>query len=219
MTPLRIDIVSDVICPWCFIGARRLDEALRSLPEPVEAIVTYHPFQLDPGTPPEGVDLRERLRQKYGGDPEQMFGRVEAAAREAGIPLDYRKLRRTFSTLAAHTLLRHAAAKGTQKALSEALFSAYFLEGQDIGDKALLAGLAVLHGGFGAGEAERLMRDETELEATRTEAAAMSGQGITGVPFFVFNGKLALSGAQPLEVFRDAIAQATATPRLQSALE
>src|SRR5580658_347341 len=118
---LSIDIVSDVICPWCFIGARRLDQALASLTEPITAEVSFHPFLLDPKTPPEGADLRERLRAKYGVDPERMFARVEAAARESGIPLDFSKVRRTPSTVAAHTLLDAAYPKGTQHALAGAL--------------------------------------------------------------------------------------------------
>ena len=206
MTPLRIDVVSDVICPWCFIGARRLDQALKEQPE-IDATIVYRPYQLDPTTPPEGTDLRERLRKKYGADPEQMFGRVEAAARETGIPLDFAKVRRTFATLPAHTLLRHAIAKGTQPGLKESLFSAYFLEGRDLGNPAVLAEVAARHG-FSAEETARILGDSQELATTRDEAAALSAEGIQGVPYFIFGGRVAFSGAQPLEVFRSALQQA-----------
>jgi predicted DsbA family dithiol-disulfide isomerase len=208
MPALAIDLVSDVVCPWCFIGKRRLEQALSLTPE-VHATVTFRPFQLDPSTPPEGTDLRETLRRKYGGEPDAMFARVEAVAREAGIPLDFQKIRRSCNTLRAHTLLRHALAKGTQTALADALFDGYFLRGLDIGQVAVLTELAVKHG-FAADEAHALLTDQAELDTTRAEATALAGQGIRGVPFFILGGKLALSGAQPIEVFRGAIAQALA---------
>lgn len=203
MGVLAVDFVSDVICPWCFIGFTRLEQAL----EGQEADVTLRPFQLDPSTPPEGADLRERLRAKYGVDPEQMFGRVEAAAREAGIALDFAKVRRTPNTLKAHVLMGAAKAKGTQRALAKALFGAYFLTGEDIGDDAVLTKLATAHG-FTEEEAAAVLADERARAATQDEAAELSAQGIRGVPFTIFEQKLAVSGAQPLEVFQQAIARA-----------
>lgn len=206
MTHLHIDLISDVVCPWCFIGKRRLDQALATFPH-VTPVVTFRPFLLDPTTPPEGRDLRESLRRKYGGDPEKMFAGVEAAAREAGIPLDFSKVTRSVSTVGAHTLLRHAIGKGTQRALADALFAAYFLEGRDVGERAVLVELATRHG-FEADEALSLLGNPAELEQTWQEASGLAGQGIRGVPYFVLGGKLALSGAQPVDVFRGAIAQA-----------
>jgi predicted DsbA family dithiol-disulfide isomerase len=203
VTAIPIDVVSDVICPWCFIGTRRLDQALEALPG-VEATVAHRPFLLDPSTPAGGTDLRERLRAKYGVDPETMFPRAEAAARSSGIALDFSKVRRTPSTVAAHTLLRHAIAKGTQHALLRALFEAYFLEGRDIGDVGVLATLAAPHG-FDVDEASRIARDEGEQRETREEAAEAKAQGVTSVPFFVFDGRLAVNGAQSPEVLREAI--------------
>jgi predicted DsbA family dithiol-disulfide isomerase len=205
---LAIDIVSDVICPWCFIGVRRLDQALAS-PEPVEAQVTFHPFLLDPGIPAGGADLRERLRAKYGVDPDAMFGRVEAAARESGIPLDFSKVRRSHNTIAAHTLLRHALERGTQRALQGALFEAYFLGGEDIGDPAVLADIAARHG-QGRDDALRIATDPSELARTRSEASAAAASGITGVPFFVFGGRVSVGGAQSAEVLRGAMREAAA---------
>ena len=209
MKQLDIDIVSDVICPWCFIGSRRLEQALAPPPEGIEVGVTYRPFLLDPSTPKEGADLRERLRAKYGADPEKMFASVEAAARSSGIPLDFSKVRRTPSTIAAHTLLRHAIDKGTQAALARALFEGYFLEGRDIGDADVLAAIAGAHG-FEADEAIRLVRDEGELARTREEAGEAAASGVRGVPFFVLGGRLAVSGAQSVEVLRGAIGRAIA---------
>jgi predicted DsbA family dithiol-disulfide isomerase len=202
-----IDIVSDVICPWCFIGLQRLEAALAE--EGLkDAPITFHPFQLDPSTPMEGADLRERLAAKFGGDPSPMFARVEAAARESGIPLDFSKVRRTPNTLKAHTLIGRALEKGTQRRVARALFEAYFLEGKDIGSDAVLVDIAAAHG-FERAEAERLLTDDAALRETREEAAAMSRQGISGVPFTILGGKLAVSGAQPTDVFRDIIRRAT----------
>ncbi|MFT3770225.1 MAG: DsbA family oxidoreductase [Minicystis sp.] len=206
MPALSIDIVSDVVCPWCLIGVRRMEQALEAFPD-VEATITFHPFLLDPSTPAEGVDLRDRLRRKYGMDPEAMFARVEAAARESGIPLDFAKVRRSVATLRAHTLLRHAEDKGTQRALKKALLDAYFLEGRDVGDVDTLAEIAAAHG-FEPDEARALLRDEAELQETRAEAARVAEDGVTGVPFFVIGQRLAFSGAQPVETMKKAIQQA-----------
>lgn len=209
MRALTIDVVSDVMCPWCFIGARRLDEALAALPD-VQASVRHVPFLLDPSTPEGGADLRERLRAKYRMDPDRMFGQVEAAARSAGIPLDFSKVRRSYPTAAAHTLLRHAEPRGTQRALLRALYEGYFLAGDDVGSPERLAELASAHG-FTRDEALRLATDPAELAETRKEAAAVAAQGVTGVPFFIFDDRLAASGAQPAEVLRGAIERALAT--------
>jgi predicted DsbA family dithiol-disulfide isomerase len=205
MASLPITIVSDLVCPWCFIGTRRLDLALDSLPE-IQASIRYRPFLLDLGAPPEGTDLRASLRRKFG-DPEPMFRRVEAAARESGIPLDFAKVQRAPSTLAAHTLLRHAEARGTQRALAKALFAAYFLEGEDIGDPAVLARHGSSHG-FSEAEALGLVRDEAGRQITRVEAQKAAAEGVSGVPFFILGGRHGLSGAQPVETFRQALTKA-----------
>jgi predicted DsbA family dithiol-disulfide isomerase len=208
-TPLEITVVSDVICPWCFIGSRRLAQVLEEMADVVEPRVHYRAFLLDPSVPPEGVDLRDRLRRKYGVDPEAMFTRIEQAAHDVGITIDYATIQRTPNTIPAHTLLRAAAARGTQAALSDALFEAYFLNGLDISDTAVLAVIGEAHG-FSRADVEPLVTDPAALDATRAEAAAAAQAGVHGVPFFVFGNRLALSGAQPAHVFRGAIAQAIA---------
>lgn len=206
MSKLTVDLVSDVVCPWCFIGFVRLEQALVAEGEDVEAI-TFHPFQLDPSTPSAGYDLREHLAKKYGGDPDKMFERVEAAARESGIPLDFSKVRRQPNTLKAHVLLGAAKQKGQQRSLARALFEANFLEGKDLSDDAVLLALAEKHG-FGHDEAQALLTDDAALQATTESARAMAAQGIGGVPFTVLDERLALSGAQPVSVFRQAIVRA-----------
>lgn len=206
MRELAIDVVSDVVCPWCLIGVRRLERALEAFPD-LRAEIRFHPFLLDPSTPDEGVDLRERLRAKYGVAPERMFASVEAAARESGIPLDFAKVTRSVPTTRAHTLLRRAIDKGTQRALKRALLDAYFLEGRDVGGIDELVAIASDHG-FDPDEARALLRDDAELRRTRDEAAAVAAQGIGGVPFFVFAERLAFSGAQPVETMKKVIARA-----------
>lgn len=202
MEALAIDVFTDIVCPWCFIGNERLESVLGS--ETREVVVTHHPFLLDPTTPPEGFNVQEYLRRKYGGDPLRMFASVEAQAKASGIPLDLTRQPRSYQTLKAHTLVRHAEPKGTQRALLRALFRAYFLDAKNIGDEAVLATLAAEHG-FGEEEALALVRDEAELALTRSETEDAAASGIRGVPLFIFAGQRAVSGAQPEEVLRAAI--------------
>jgi predicted DsbA family dithiol-disulfide isomerase len=206
---LDVIIVSDVICPWCFVGSCRLHQVLDAMVD-VEARIAYKPYLLDPGVPPEGTDLRERLQKKYGRDPEVIFRHVTAAARDVGIPLDFSRITRTPNTIPAHTLIRHAESRGTQAALAEALYTAYFLDGEDVGQPEVLVTLAAAHG-FEPDEARRLLDDPAEQQATMAEASQAARAGVSGVPFFIFGGKVAFSGAQPAHVFRDAIAQALAS--------
>lgn len=200
-----IDFVSDMVCPWCFIGLRRLETALVDVPSPQ---LRFHPFQLDPTTPPEGRDLREHLAAKFG-DPSAMFGRVEEVAREAGIPLDFAKVKRMPNTLKAHVLAARAAEKGTQHAVVSAIFTAHFLDGEDIGDDATLVRIATKHG-FTESEATAALGNLKDRAAVEAETQGLSAQGIRGVPFVIFGEKLAVSGAQPVETFREAYDKASA---------
>jgi predicted DsbA family dithiol-disulfide isomerase len=208
MSTLAIDLYSDIVCPWCFIGTRRLESVMASFAG-LNGTVRHHPYLLHPDAPPEGIDLREMLSQKYGGDPERMFEHVEGAARADGIPLDFAPGFRTYSTLAAHTLLRHAGAKGTQRELVDALFVAYFVEARNISDAAVLIDAATKYG-FAADEASRLLQDPDEIAITRRDVREASELGIRGVPLFILNGRYAVSGAQPAAIFRQAITKALA---------
>jgi predicted DsbA family dithiol-disulfide isomerase len=204
-TPLQIDVFADVVCPWCFLGHARLERVLASLGRPTR--VTHRPFMLDPNTPPEGDDIPARLRRKYGVPPEQLWARLEAEARKSDLDLDLSKQRFSYPTARAHTLIRHAAAKGTQGALVHALYRANFQEARNIHDPAVLADVAAPHG-FTEDEVTRLTSDEGELAATREEALGAATAGIDGVPLFVFGERLAVAGAQPEIVLRKAIEQA-----------
>jgi predicted DsbA family dithiol-disulfide isomerase len=200
MRSIKIDLWTDVVCPWCLIGSVRLDKAIAELPADVSVEVENHPFYLDPDTPPEGYDVAEMLRSKYGREPEQIWARAEEQARLAGIDLDLSKQPRTFPTQKAHTVVRLAKPKGTQHELANAIAAAYFLDHRQVNDDEVLADIAAQHG-FTRQEALSDMRDPRELETSHELAIWAAQQGIQGVPFFVFDGKFALSGAQPQEVF------------------
>ena len=198
---IKIDVFSDVVCPWCFVGITRLERVIASFPHPYRFEVELHPFLLRPQTPPEGINISEMLRTKYGADPKTMFARVEAAAKESNLALDLQKQAFMYSSVGAHTLLRHALARGTQRELSRALFEAYFHEAKNIADVDVLSEIASAHG-FSNSEAQTLLQDANEEASTKHLAHEASQEGITGVPFFVFAQKYAVNGAQPEEVLR-----------------
>jgi predicted DsbA family dithiol-disulfide isomerase len=211
---MTVDIVSDVVCPWCYIGKRRLEAALATWAGPAPD-VRWHPFQLNPDIPAGGVDRRSYLEEKFGG-PERardVYARVEAAGREVGIPFRFERIDRQPNTSDAHRLIAWAqkVAPASADRLVERLFRAYFTEGVDIGAGDELARLA---GESGCDpEAARAHLESAAGREELAEAdARMKSMGIGGVPFFIFNRRVAVSGAQPPEVLADALAQAeTAT--------
>ena len=203
---LKIDVFTDVVCPWCLVGSARLDKAIADLPDDIEVVVENHPFYLDPNTPAEGVVVADMLREKYGRDPKEMWERVESEARKAGVELDLSQQPRMFPTKKAHTITRLAKPLGIQHELANAIANAYFLEHRQINDDNVLADIAVEYG-FDRGDAIDAMNDENELAITEQLATDAAAQGIRGVPFFVFGEKYALSGAQPDEVFERALQQ------------
>lgn len=197
---LKIDVFTDVVCPWCLVGSARLDQAIAKLPDSVEVVVENHPFYLDPNVPQEGVDVGEMLKQKYGREPSEMWERVESEAQKAGISLDLSRQPRMFNTAKAHTITRLSKPNGNQHELANAIAEAYFLLHRQINDDNVLADIAVEFG-WDRGDALDAINDENELSITAQLATSAAQQGIRGVPFFVFGEKYALSGAQPDEVF------------------
>lgn len=200
---MRIDVFSDVVCPWCFIGKRRLEQALAAAKIP-DVEVHWHAFQLNPDLPHGGVDRRQYLETKFGpGAAERMHARLDEVGRNAGIEFQFDRIERSPNTLDAHRLLWLAGTQGKQSALKEALLKAYFLEGRDVGDHSVLAGIAAATGltgdipAFLAGAG-----GEREVQEDLGQAARLQ---ITGVPFFIFEGRYALAGAQPPEVFTQAL--------------
>ncbi len=196
---MRLDIYSDVICPWCFIGKRRLERALRMRPQPGLAL-HWRAFQLNPGMPPEGMDRHAYLEAKFGGleRARRMFEMVRAAGASEGIDFAFDRIRRTPNTLNAHRLVRFAASRGLQAPLLDALFTAYFIDGRDIGSARVLIDIAAA-AGLERAAVRVYLQTDADMETVLGEDRIARRLGISGVPCFVFNGRFALSGAQEPE--------------------
>lgn len=205
---LTIDVISDVICPWCFIGKRRLEKALSGRP----AMVRWHPFQLNPDMPREGIERTSYRIRKFGSweRSQELDAQVAAAGRGEGVAFNFDKTTRTPNTLDAHRVVWLAGERGVQDAVVEALFLAYFTEGLDLSDRATLAVVAA-GSGLDRVEVDALLKGDAGLDAVRAGEDQARRLGVSGVPFFVVNGRLALSGAQPPELFRQAFEQAAAS--------
>lgn len=191
-----LDIYSDPVCPWCYIGKARLDAALQIRPDHGFRI-TWHPFMLNPEMPPEGMDRREHLEQKFGSQKAtvDMYLPVQKAADEAGLPLDLGAVGRMPSTLDAHRLIHWAGLEGRQTAVVDAIFRGYFAEGADIGERAVLVALAE-SAGMDPAVVERLLDSDADTAAIRQRDAEIRARGLRGVPGFVIDGQYVISGAQ-----------------------
>ena len=204
---MRIDIYSDIVCPWCYVGKRRLERALTSVGSDV--YVVWRPFQLNPVMPSDGMDRTTYLKAKFGSL--EAFGRMEeqllAAGTEEQIPFALEKIQLTPNTFAAHRLVWHAAQQGKQDEVVEALFRSYFVEGENIGDLKTLAHAAV-EAGLDRTGIEKFLASEKGVVEVKAEEAVGRRLGIRGVPYFVLNGRVAISGAQPPNVFVSAFQQA-----------
>jgi predicted DsbA family dithiol-disulfide isomerase len=202
--PLAIDVVSDVVCPWCFIGKRRLERAIAS--GEVPATIRWHPYQLDPTIPPAGKSRRDYLVAKFGSEDRirQLHRNIEAVGAAEGISFAFDRIAVSPNTLDAHRLIRWADAANAADAVVEALFRAYFLEGRDIGDRAVLAEIAATCGMARDDVAQRLASDE-DAGAVRVAVQAAQQLGVTGVPTFILAGRYAVVGAQPPETLAQAI--------------
>jgi len=209
--PLTIDVYSDVVCPWCYIGKRRLEQALESAQAQERARVFWRPFQLNPTMPKAGMDRRVYLEAKFGGQDEvqAIHDRIIVAGVSAGIEFAFGRITRTPNTFDAHRLIWFAQQQGRQDALVEALFHGYFMEGVNVGEADQLISLAAGAGLDGAAVG-RFLESNDGVEGVRQEEARGRQLGIRGVPYFVLNGKATVSGAQPVETFVAAINQASA---------
>jgi predicted DsbA family dithiol-disulfide isomerase len=202
---LAIDVISDVICPWCFIGKRRLEKALGGR----VASVRWHPFQLNPDMPREGIDRKSYRIAKFGSWERslELDARVAAAGEDEGITFNFDRTARTPNTLDAHRIIWLARERGVQDVVVEALFLAYFTDGRDLSDRATLAEIAA-GSGLDRAEVDGLLAGDAGLDVVRAGEEQARRLGVSGVPFFVVNGRVALSGAQPPELFRQAFEQA-----------
>jgi len=212
LAPLTIDIVSDVVCPWCYLGKRRLEEALQKLGR-TDATVRWRPFQLDESIPEQGLDRQAYMRGKFGdlSRLQSVHDRLVAYGKEVGADYDFEAIARAPNTLKAHRLIRWAGEAGVQDAVVDRLFRAYFEQGQDIGDVATLAEIAAESGLDREEIARRLASDEDE-QAAQSEIDAWRRAGVTGVPFFIFNEKLAVPGAEGVDTLVAAMIEADNSP-------
>ncbi|MEO7941405.1 MAG: DsbA family oxidoreductase [Burkholderiaceae bacterium] len=199
---LTIDVVSDVVCPWCYIGKRKLEAALdlaraAGLPE---AEVRWHPFQLNPDLPAQGISRKQYLEDKFGGAQRaaEIYARVKAAGQSAGLELDIDGISLQPNTLAAHALLAFAQQHdglAAGNAVKERLLKAYFIENRFIGDVDVLVQIAV-DAGLDGDAARVFITDPAQLQSVAAADARVREMGVSGVPFFIFNQKVAVSGAQ-----------------------
>ncbi|MDX2156383.1 MAG: DsbA family oxidoreductase [Hyphomicrobiaceae bacterium] len=206
-TPFHVTIYSDVICPWCYVGIRRFGAALEApgMPEPVA--IAWRPFELNPDMPEEGMERSAYRARKFGPDKAAALDdQMRETGREAGITFAFDKMTRTPNTRLAHRLIWQAGTEGLgqQNAVVRRLFSAYFEEGADIGRKDVLRALA-RDAGLEAGGVASALEDERSLDAVLDLEDEGLRMGIRGVPFFVLVDKYAISGAQPPELWRDAL--------------
>ncbi len=209
MKSLEIDVVSDVICPWCFLGKRRLDKAI-SLLDDIKVDVNWRPFLLDPTIPKEGIGRVEYLTNKFGAERvKTIHDPLIAAGKEDGVPYAFDKITRTPNTLDAHRLIRWSHPTGRQHDMAERLFMAYWNQGQDVGDRAVLLKIA---GEAGLAEADIAQKfdDGVDVDAVTAEVAHAARMGVNGVPCFILGRKQGLMGAQPTEVLADAIGKLAA---------
>lgn len=206
---LHIEVYSDVVCPWCYVGKRRLERALAEFGG--GARVTWRPFQLNPTMPKEGMDRTAYLEAKFGSLDafRQMEEHVLAAGASERIAFAFEKIARTPNTFAAHRLIWLGAREGRQNAVVDSLFQGYFEEGADIGSIPALVQLAV-RAGLNEEIVERYLQSDEGTAEVKAEEAAGRKLGIRGVPYFVVGGTYAISGAQPVDVFVSALKRVAA---------
>jgi predicted DsbA family dithiol-disulfide isomerase len=205
---MQIDVISDTVCPWCYIGKRRLARALEMRPE-TEFDIQWRPYFLDPNVPREGADRRAYMAAKFGNSErrEAMTQTLKAEGLKEGIAFAFEKIERRPNTLDSHRLIRWAANAGIQDIVVERLFAAYFLEGRDIGDPTVLEFLAA-DAGMDSIEVAELLGGDSDLANVEREAKLAGEMGITGVPTFIFASKFVISGAREPEVLVQVIDKA-----------
>lgn len=207
--PLRIDIVSDVMCPWCIIGYRQLATALEA--NDVDHEIHWHPFELNPNMPPEGQDIGEHLAEKYGTTPDQSAANsamMTARGKKLGFDFKFIDGFRMHNTFNTHQLLHWADAQERKNDLKQALFTAHFTHGRNLSDDAVLVEIAG-EIGLDCVEAKAVLDDQRFSDAVRQEQQFWIQQGISGVPAVVFDRKHLVTGAQGVDNFKSILAQIT----------
>jgi predicted DsbA family dithiol-disulfide isomerase len=205
--PVRIDVVSDVVCPWCFIGKKRLEQAIALRPDiPVD--VHYRPYFLNDWIPREGISRLDYLTAKFGGPDRyrEIAGRVKAAAAAEGLVYDADNIKSQPNTTDAHRLIRWAAGIGKAAAMKQRLMDLYFTEGADLTNKAVLV-QAAADVGLDPEDIRAALDSDQDVDAVTQEAEEAKQAGIQGVPMYIFGGRFAVSGAQSPEYLAEAIAR------------
>ncbi len=213
--PLRIDFVSDVVCPWCAIGLASLEQALQRLQGEVAAEIHFQPFELNPQLPPEGEDIAGHLQRKYGMDEAQLAQnqeRIRQRGAELGVVFDLGARSRIYNTFDAHRLLHWAETEGRQRELKHALLRAYFSEGKDVSDRDTLLAIAI-SAGLDAGRARAILDSGEFAEEVRATERFFQQLGISGVPAIIIERRHLVSGGQPPEVFERALREIAAARR------
>jgi predicted DsbA family dithiol-disulfide isomerase len=198
---MQIDIISDVVCPWCFIGKRRLERALVMRPE-IETEITWRPFQLNPDMPAEGMARADYIATKFGdsGHSRRIHQTIAEAGATVGIDFAFDKIKRSPNTRNAHRLIRYATKQGVATDVVTRLFEGYFLQGRDVGDIATLAKIAA-EAGLDEREARAFLSGDSERDEIVAEDRNARRLGVNAVPCFIFAGQYAISGAQEPEFF------------------
>ncbi|PAY16364.1 disulfide bond formation protein DsbA [Rhodopirellula sp. SM50] len=209
---LAVDVISDVICPWCYIGKRRLEKAIAALDGRHDVQVRWHPFQLNPTMPKEGISRKEYRTRKFGSWERslELDANVIAVGESEGIRFAFDQIERTPNTLDVHRLIWLADHHGCQDAVVEALFRAYFSDALDIGNRQTLIDL-VVEAGLALPVVEAMLDSDDGMDAIATAREMSQRYGVDGVPFFIIDQKIALSGAQPTDVFVETLGQAIST--------
>jgi predicted DsbA family dithiol-disulfide isomerase len=214
MKTISIDVVSDVVCPWCYVGKRRLEAALREWAAQHPHItpeVHWHTFMLNPDMPPEGVDRQAYLDQKFGGRAHEVYDRVKAAGQSVGLDFAFERIARQPNTVAAHSLIAASELGSAQTRMVEALFEAYFMAGRDLTQASELIDVAE-SAGMDRAQAEVHLQNAALHSQTIESDQAAREMGVTGVPFFIFNRRVGISGAHEPEVLLRAMAQSLEDP-------
>ena len=206
---LVVDVISDVICPWCYIGKRRLEAAIAALDGQRELQVHWHPFQLNPMMPREGISRKEYRIRKFGSWERSMLldANIVVAGKDAGVLFDFDRIERTPNTVDAHRLIWLADKHGCQDAVVEALFRAYFTDGRNISDLQILLAI-VSEAGLERQVAETMLNGNEGMDVIEGAGELSQRHQVTGVPFFIINNAITLSGAQDSDTFLDAFRQA-----------
>ncbi|CUH53570.1 DsbA family oxidoreductase [Shimia marina] len=216
---IKLDIISDPICPWCFIGKTRLEKALAQEPDH-PFVIEWHPFQLNPDMPADGMDRRDYLETKFGGKENavRVYGEIEKHALEEGLNIDFAAIKRTPNTINAHRLIHWAGIEQKQNAVVDALFAAYFTEGRDIGDTDVLADIAD-SAGMDAAVVRKLLVSNSDVEDIRNRDAHSRQMGVNSVPTFIVANQHAVPGAQPADLWLRVIADLRAQQAAGDAAE